>query len=370
MDSQPDTFSSPPHETSSTASANGVVESLADAIDSVLTVSEVEGYRYETLDKSTQEIRLLLLQPSKDPTEPIELSIFNVPLQNANPYWALSYTWGDASFREEVQLNRLKFSVTRNLYEALKSLQSRLSGELRLWVDAVCINQDDLDERSQQVKMMCHIYAQADVVAAFMGLLGDGVLLGFQLITVLAKVSREAWPDKALPIPAGLCVWLCNILQDEDYTSAWAAVSSLFSREWWSRAWTVQEVAVSDDALFICGNSIMDFDDVFAVGVFLRRYKTQLDSGFGNVFDEESKRQSESFNRHRGLAHGVSNVALLSTEHANQKLRKVLQTLPPTHHAQAIQVFENELRLPKPSLSSVMRRFRSKRCTEPRDAIQ
>ncbi|KAH8593084.1 heterokaryon incompatibility protein-domain-containing protein, partial [Bisporella sp. PMI_857] len=186
MASQPDTLSSPPHETLSTASAIGVVESLADAIDSVLTVSEVEDYRYETLDKSTQEIRLLLLRPSKDPTKPIELSIFKVPLQNANPYWALSYTWGDASFREKVQLNKLKFSVTRNLFEALKSLQSRLSDELRLWVDAVCINQGDLDERSQQVKMMCHIYAQADIVAAFMGPLEDGVSLGYQLITVLA----------------------------------------------------------------------------------------------------------------------------------------------------------------------------------------
>ena len=88
---------------------------------------------------------------------------------DTNPYYeALSYVWGSPSVREHIILSEKRLSITENLASALRNL--RYESEARvLWVDAICINQADIDERSQQVSNMVFIYQQAHRVLVYVG---------------------------------------------------------------------------------------------------------------------------------------------------------------------------------------------------------
>jgi hypothetical protein len=115
---------------------------------------------YEPLDEG--EIRLLELSPrpasacqsrtmAVDPGSIISCRLIHARLDESVAFEALSYVGGvDASTKPEITLNRESFSVTPNLYYALRHLQ--LAGSPRtLWVDAICINQADFRERGEQV---------------------------------------------------------------------------------------------------------------------------------------------------------------------------------------------------------------------------
>jgi hypothetical protein len=71
-----------------------------------------------------------------------------------NPiYEALSYTWGDASIKLSILCGNNPFPVTSNLHEALLRLRSEKEAR-KVWIDAICINQDDIAERNAQVALM------------------------------------------------------------------------------------------------------------------------------------------------------------------------------------------------------------------------
>src|ERR1700755_2530585 len=111
-----------------------------------MTTAKSQGL-YPPLDSGKREIRLLTINPKNHETEQIDVRISTAGLRDAGKYFALSYTWGDPKNRREISLNGLPFSVTSNLFEALRSIQTRLSeAELdghKVWVDALCINQND-----------------------------------------------------------------------------------------------------------------------------------------------------------------------------------------------------------------------------------
>ncbi|KFA71687.1 hypothetical protein S40288_09533 [Stachybotrys chartarum IBT 40288] len=122
-----------------------------------------------SLDPALEEIRVLHLHGGPEDS-PLECTLHKVALKSDPPpvYEALSYTWGDASDTREIVLNGHVVSVTANLFLALRRL--RLEDDVRvMWVDAVCINQLDLDERSQQVSLMRKIYSLCDEAAIWLG---------------------------------------------------------------------------------------------------------------------------------------------------------------------------------------------------------
>lgn len=122
-------------------------------------------YTYRVLE-FTDSIRVLNLQPRANSREDeIRCTLQHVTLSaieyDLTPhYTALSYVWGDVSDQRTILVDGFQFHVTTNLFRALKSIRHELT-ELPLWVDAVCINQTGLKERSQQVLMMGLIYSSA-----------------------------------------------------------------------------------------------------------------------------------------------------------------------------------------------------------------
>jgi hypothetical protein len=94
------------------------------------------------------------------PDDNVHCAIFHVSLEEEPHYEALSYCWGNAAFTEQIFLEGCPFQATVNLVSALRHL--RLKNKARtMWVDAICIDQSNLAERSQQVGLMAMIYAMA-----------------------------------------------------------------------------------------------------------------------------------------------------------------------------------------------------------------
>lgn len=128
-------------------------------------------YLYKPFHNAVNEIRLLQLHsrhwnPPGDNS--IRCSLVHTSLSEVGSSEALSYAWGDATNQKTIQVNGRPFQVTNNLYIALHHL--RRENEVRcMWIDAICINQDDLDECSSQVAQMQRVYRGAKRMVVFLG---------------------------------------------------------------------------------------------------------------------------------------------------------------------------------------------------------
>ena len=97
--------------------------------------------------------------------------LFEVSRQHAD-YQALSYVWGSKNVKRSISLNNRILPVTFNLESALRHLREQLKnqpGGATLWVDALCINQADDSERTEQVQMMRSIYERCRCVIVYLG---------------------------------------------------------------------------------------------------------------------------------------------------------------------------------------------------------
>jgi len=112
-------------------------------------------YQYKSLDQESKEIRLMTLKAGST-CDPIFVTLENVPFvtdgiqQQLSQFEALSYTWGSPENPVRITISSKKsgtgsLSITQNLAEALPFLRHHDKDRL-LWIDAICVNQGDLDE--------------------------------------------------------------------------------------------------------------------------------------------------------------------------------------------------------------------------------
>lgn len=127
---------------------------------------------YRPLNSNGKEIRLLRLLPGIG-DDRVACELYPVSLdEHAPAYEALSYTWGKASETEMMLLDGWPFQATGSLESALTRLRYEDKARL-LWVDALCINQADLKERSEQVALMGEIYSRTQQCLIWLGKLDD-----------------------------------------------------------------------------------------------------------------------------------------------------------------------------------------------------
>jgi heterokaryon incompatibility protein (HET) len=155
-------------------------------------------YTYSPL-KNPNNIRLLQLLPAPYKSASIQCELFEYTLpeedQKSHLYDALSYVWGDESDPESITIigsqgNGSRLSVTVNLYKALLHLRDQIFPRV-LWVDAVCINQEDKIEQTNQISLMASIYATASRVTVWLGEPQDNSSLALEAIQVAAENSSS-----------------------------------------------------------------------------------------------------------------------------------------------------------------------------------
>ena len=121
-------------------------------------------FEYQALHGSNN-IRVIELLPAIDRNKPIIINIRESSSESPIQYEALSYTWDDQKPTRDITCNEARLQVTENVFQALRQL--RISREPRkriLWIDSICINQNDQEEKTSQVSMMGSIYASAERV--------------------------------------------------------------------------------------------------------------------------------------------------------------------------------------------------------------
>lgn len=145
-----------------------ITRSTGSLAASILRASP--DYCYSPLPEAC--IRLLRLMPHKDECTPIQCQIFDYHLLGSDEghhlYEALSYVWGTSEKLRTVYVDKARLAVTENLHAALSRLRDRSLPRI-IWADAICINQDDTQERDHQVLFMAEIYAKASRVVVWLG---------------------------------------------------------------------------------------------------------------------------------------------------------------------------------------------------------
>jgi hypothetical protein len=227
------------------------------------------AYKYKPLGCET-DIRILVLNPGREKDE-ISCHLLCASLYNSPDFEALSYAWGDPNATRTVMCSDATLEVTANLYRALWHLR-QIDCQTFLWADALCINQDDLEERSQQVQIMGEIYKRAERCLVWLGEeIGPvknsletidnlySVLPGLETIiessdrSTLYKKLMEA---SAVPNQLGLGDKGEKNILDLD----WEPLSNLLRNPWFSRKWVIQEVAKAKQAIVVCGDKRLPWD--------------------------------------------------------------------------------------------------------------
>ncbi|KAI1364853.1 HET-domain-containing protein [Xylaria arbuscula] len=197
----------------------------------------------------SHDIRLLHLLPgSFDQDIHCEISVHDSSLPLT--YNAVSYTWADETGSDDLCktlfVSGQPLSITRNCENALKRIRM-LDHTWFIWIDAVCINQNDISERNRQVQLMSRIYSGSRRVLVYIGEAADNTsfcLYSLGKLSLLAdkRVSRQQQSDsKALS-------------SKDDIHKAYVGWKDLLQRPYWSRAWVMQEFALAQKVTVICGD--------------------------------------------------------------------------------------------------------------------
>lgn len=217
------------------------------------------SYEYEPLRLDRQEIRLLqFVNPQT--TQTLRCHITHFPLQSTPAYEALSYTWKEYSTSSLVadttqngqaterliEVDGRALCVFENVYNAMSTLASHTKG--LLWIDAICINQNDRTEREHQVGIMGRIFSGAERVLAWLGPSSPWTSTAISFLRTLSSS------------PTGLDhhSWVMNTTEGSRSLDSWTALFKLVGRGWWKRVWVIQEYVLGQDVIFICGEDRFD----------------------------------------------------------------------------------------------------------------
>jgi hypothetical protein len=243
---------------------------------------------YRPLDNSPAAIRLLHLLPSTTENEPISCLLTHKDLGNEPRYMALSYYWGDSSSPSQIFVNRSPLPITRNLASALLYIRKHFASGLlgadlprAFWIDAICINQEDVVERTGQVAMMSIVYASATNVVSWLGS-DEGALstvpIAFEFIRNVVQATRS--PNSASSTRRQQLEQTPSLrndtVQQEIIMDTIAdprllfilsksnSIVDFFALSYWHRIWIVQEIVLTkpEDNFILYGDELISLHDV------------------------------------------------------------------------------------------------------------
>jgi len=218
------------------------------------------GSSHYCLSDPSQDIRLLDLVPAKE-LDDVEGRIRRVTVDNTPPFVAVSHVWGDRKSDRIIRLESgcgSKYAhISPNLQALFVQLLSHDSttlpqlwnngSRLPLWVDMICINQTDAEEKALQIPLMRSIYSQASSVIIWIHEDNSRVHNAFRYLHENVAKGRVEATD-------------CPVVFDPE---GWDAVKQLVNCDWFRRRWVLQESAVARDVVLLCGSDVLSINDFF-----------------------------------------------------------------------------------------------------------
>jgi hypothetical protein len=192
-------------------------------------------------------------------------------LETAPPYVALSYCWGSDARVRLLEINGYRLPITKNLAEAIDTLfVFAREGKFLFWADFICIDQNDLAERSNHVRFMRKVYETADKVLVWLGpAVQDSHILPDKLAEHRKRADEwSAQTDRPSGRFWGELSRQDPLIAGAGQETARKAYMKLLQRPWWTRTWVVQEVTAKSeiDTLVCFGSHVVEFG-TFKTGI-------------------------------------------------------------------------------------------------------
>ena len=233
---------------------------------------------------STPEIRKA---PFREDGNVLSCRIFHTDLADAPPYKALSYTWGKPSDpRYEIIINGRPFEVRENLYFAIEHL-ANIGEPVTIWIDAICIDQENVEERNHQVGIMRKIYQRATQVICWLGPAYEESQLAFRLLRIIQEHR-------------GSVDWIVEYFThpNDGLLPSLQALARLCQRTYWFRLWIVQEISVANDIVLCCGDDSIGWEHFFDfLGLAFQRGTIRSEHGDSLLVKAISEDKFFSFQR-------------------------------------------------------------------------
>jgi Heterokaryon incompatibility protein (HET) len=221
--------------------------------------NNVSQYEYCKLP-TDRTIRLLLLS-RKYPWGPLQLELYPYGLGECPPYEAISYTWGDASNVCLITIDGGKLEVSANAFQIISRRASYWNARF-LWIDSVCIDQGNLEERSKQIQLMRELYRNASRVIVWLGeapqpLPAIPAFLAFTfLLDTYRAINYSNLSDDQLKA----------VLKVGTKQPGWQTLFEILCNPFWRRIWVIQEIVVGTKVQLYYGGLYFNWE-VFAATI-------------------------------------------------------------------------------------------------------
>jgi hypothetical protein len=201
-----------------------------------------------------------------------QYQLWGYDIDSAPDYLALSYCWGSPDRSATIDCNDTTLKISQSLCNGLKQLEQlpELSGKY-IWIDQICVNQDDLAERSHQILLMDKIYSRARKVVVWLDGIGTEQSGGFQLAERIYNLTATRLDGVGLPIVDP------DIVQDPTYYTlpdlahpSWRELRDILSDPWFRRIWIIQEVFLAtEDPMLVYGSKPQSWKAIIYAGAWI-----------------------------------------------------------------------------------------------------
>ena len=229
------------------------------------------GYNYRVIQPNVQEVRVLCIDPYRNVGDraPLRCELKHMSLQKSlqdlpiEHFVAVSYCWGTSKKRGRIVIDGQLVTIPRSAAVAIRNL-SKVSS-YPLWIDAVCIDQKNLQEKSQQIAMMKEVYSKATSVLIWLGPAQSSTADG---IASIEKIYKQCLGTIGGTENLNAYLYGMDGSSSFQYSNAplpdcgWRALQAFYSAEWFCRLWVIQEKGLAKKSTLHVGSFSIDAEKV------------------------------------------------------------------------------------------------------------
>ncbi|KAG4439249.1 hypothetical protein IFR05_005287 [Cadophora sp. M221] len=209
-------------------------------------VAGLPDHSYLPLDYVANETRIITVRSANNYDDPLVGLMGYNPMHSNVSFGCVSYMWGNEEATELIELSGQRFLIRKNLDTFLRSVRKPGGGYMRFWIDAVCIDQNNISERNRQLPRILEVYEDADVVACWPGEPDETSNVALRLVLDL-KPTHYAGGGKLFEMG-----WL-GVKDREDFPQRLAALYRFLCGPYFRRIWIAQELAAARRPYIIGG---------------------------------------------------------------------------------------------------------------------